>query len=222
MTTKVTPMEGSFQAAHVVHQDRSRETLTRILVAAEQLLETREFDQLTMVELAKQARCGVGTVYGRLPSKESLLVCLHERYMKAALKNASNVLEKYSDGDLSVRVGGLCAMIVDFLAANRGVTRAITNYLYVRPTNEVDSGVADFRRTATMGVKQAAAFLAERVDRGVHRRPESACEFGLQAAIDVAQSRIVFGERSGLQIHYSNRILKKRISALLLAYLVYG
>lgn len=210
------------QVAHSAKQVRSRATLARILAAAEELLETREFDELTMADLAKHARCGVGTVYGRLPNKESLLVCLHERYMEVGLACSAGVFEQCRDAELEERVQKLCEMIVDFVAAHRGVTRAITNHLFARPSEEVSANVAAFRRSATAGFKQAAAFLAERVDRKVHPVPQVACEFGLLAATDVAQSRVVFGDRSGLQINYSSKALKARITALLLAYLRHG
>ena len=92
----------------------------------------------------------------------------------------------------------------------------------IRPSDEVSASVATFRRSATAGFRQAAAFLAERVDRKIHPVPQAACEFGLLAATDVAQSRIVFGDRSGLRINYSPKSLKARITALLLAYLRHG
>jgi len=210
------------RAARTPRQQRSRETLARILAAAEKLLETREFDELTMVELAKHARCGVGTVYGRLPNKESLLVCLHERYIEAGLAGSANVFEQCRHAELEERVQQLCALLVDFFAAHRGVTRAITNYLWARPSDAVSANVATFRRSATAAFRQAAAFLAERVDHKIHPVPQTACEFGLLAAQDVAQSRIVFGDRSGLRINYSSKALKGRITALLLAYLRHG
>ena len=74
------PPPATPKAANPALQARSRETLDRILAAAEELLETREFDELTMVDLADHAGCGVGTVYGRLENKESLLLCLHEQF----------------------------------------------------------------------------------------------------------------------------------------------
>lgn len=218
-STKTSPLS---QAARSTKQARSRATLQRILAAAERLLETREFDELTMEELAKHARCGVGTVYGRLPNKECLLVCLHERYMETGLTGSAGVFEQCCDAELEERVHRLCTMIVDFVAAHRGVTRAITNYLFARPSEGVSTNVAAFRRSATAGFKQAAAFLAEKVDRKIHPMPQRACEFGLLAVTDVVQSRIVFGDRSGLRINYSLKTLKVHIAALLLAYLRYG
>ena len=43
-------------AAKSAHQHRSHQTLNRILNAAEELLEAREFDELTIAELAKRAK----------------------------------------------------------------------------------------------------------------------------------------------------------------------
>lgn len=222
MTTNFTNTARQPRAARSTRQDRSRETLARILVAAEQLLETREFDELTMAELARRAGCGVGTVYGRLPNKESLLVCLHERYMEAGLAGSASVFEQCHHAELEERVQTLCCLLVDFYSAHRGVTRAITNYLFARPSDEVSATVATIRRSVTAAFKQAAAFLADRVDTRVHPDPQIACEFGLLAATDVAQSRIVFGDRSGLRIGYSSKALKERLTALLLAYLRHG
>ncbi len=206
----------------VPQQKRSRETLERILRAAEELLETREFDELTMADLAEHARCGVGTVYGRIPNKESLLVFLHQRYMAAGLAGSGRVFEQCRDAELDVRVRKLCSMIVDFVGAHRGVTRAITNYLFARSSDDISAEVALFRRDATAGLKQAARFLAEKIDRKIHPDPQAASEFGLLAVWDVAQSRVVFGDRSGLRINYSSRVLKARLTALLLAYLRHG
>ncbi len=222
MIKRSTKTARSPHAAHSVKQLRSRETLSRILAAAEELLETREFDELTMADLARHARCGVGTVYGRLPSKESLLVCLHERYVEAGVKGSADVFERCGNAELEMRVQMLCAMIVDFFAAHRGVTRAITNHLFARPSADVGAHVAVFRRSATAAFKQAAAFLAEKVDRKIHPAPQVTCEFGLLAVTDVVQSRVVFGDRSGLRINYSSKALKARITALLLVYLRHG
>lgn len=219
MATQSTPSARPPRGARSAKQERSRETLARILAAAEELLEMREFDELTMADLAERARCGVGTVYGRLPNKESLLLCLHERSMEAGLAGSARVFERCRDADLETRVRALCALIVDFFSTHRGVTRAITNYLFARPSRGVGAEVKKLRRDSMAGFKQAAAFLAERVDRRVHAAPQVACEFGLLAVIDVVEGRVVFGDRSRVRIDYSSKALKARVSALLLAYL---
>lgn len=203
-------------------QRRSRETLERILEAAEELLETREFDQLTIAELARHAGCAVGTVYGRLPNKESLLLSLHERYLERGHALSTRVFAGRDDAGLEERVELLCGLVIEFYAADRGVTRAITNYLFLRPSEQLTAEVDGFREDATAAFKQAAAFLAERVDRRVHADPQIASEFALLAATDVAQSRLAFGGRSGLRITFPIKALAARIGAQMLAYLRHG
>jgi AcrR family transcriptional regulator len=219
MNTRSTKNLGKPQSVHTAQQERSRETLARILAAAEELLETHEFDELTMAELAKQARCGVGTVYGRIPNKQSLLVCLHERYMEAGVSKSASVVEQCINAELDVRVQKMSELVVDYYTVHRGVMRAITNQLYARSSDDINTNFNVFRRDITKVFKQAAAFLAEKVDRKIHPNPQGACEFALLAAVDVAQGRLVFGDRSGLQINFSPDTLKKHINALLLAYL---
>jgi len=175
-----------------------------------------------MAELARHADCGVGTVYGRLPNKESLLLCLHERYLAVGMEGTKRMFEQCCNAPLEERVHRLCAYMVDFFSAHRGVTRAITNFLYTRPSDDISATVESFRRNATTGYTQVAAFLAEKLDPAIHPVPQVAAEFALLAASDVAQSRIAFGARSGLQFNYSLDDLKTRISVLLLAYLQHG
>ena len=110
MATRSTTTAHAPRAARSAKQARSRETLARILAAAEEQLETREFDELTMINLAKHARCGVGTVYGRLPNKESLLVCLHERYMEAGLAGSASLFEQCRNADQRQGIVGLDAV----------------------------------------------------------------------------------------------------------------
>ena len=88
-----------------VKQKRSQRTLERILSAAEALLDTREFDDLSMADLAREAGCAVGTLYGRIPSKESLLVCLHERYVAGGLRSSAAMFEAVGDGVENWRPG---------------------------------------------------------------------------------------------------------------------
>ena len=129
------------------------------------------------------------------------------------------MFEHSADAGLDERARALCSLVVDFTAAHRGVTRAITNYLFARTSDDSTGNVARFSKDATAGFKQAASFLAEKVDPRVHADREAASEFALLAAHDVAQSRVAFVERSGLRIRYSNGNLKARLTALVLAYL---
>lgn len=196
-------------------QKRSQRTLDRILAAAEGLLNERDFDELTMSELAERAGCAIGTVYARIPSKSVLLECMYERDTARNRADLEGSLAGCIDGDLRARAQALCDLTVDILSTRHGVNRAITSHLFSR----AGAGPNMFRREATKMFKQAAAFLAQCRDEIACPDPERACQFALLAVVATAQSRIVDGPRSGLQLRFSKSELKERLARLLLNYL---
>ena len=70
------------------HQAHSQETLERLLDAAEELVSERGFDNTTVSEIVHRANSSVGAMYARFNDKDSLLVCLHERFCEQALATA--------------------------------------------------------------------------------------------------------------------------------------
>jgi AcrR family transcriptional regulator len=61
-------------------QERSRQTLERIVRATEQLLETKSFDDIGVDDIARRARCSTGSFYARFKSKDALLPYIYARY----------------------------------------------------------------------------------------------------------------------------------------------
>src|SRR5829696_642673 len=61
-------------------QDRSRRTLEKIGRATEELLATRAFEDISVADICRRARCAVGSFYARFQSKDDLLPYLYERY----------------------------------------------------------------------------------------------------------------------------------------------
>ena len=81
----------------------------------------------------------------------------------------------------------------------------------------VEEKPAHFRRVDYLF--DATAFLAECKDEIAHPNARDACEFGLLTVSTMAQDRLLFGDRSGIQLRYSGRALKQGLTSLLLAYL---
>ena len=61
-------------------QDRSRRSAERMLSAAERLLRTRPFEDITIAEIVRESGASIGSFYHRFASKEALLPLLYERY----------------------------------------------------------------------------------------------------------------------------------------------
>ena len=61
-------------------QGRSRETLERILTAAEKLLDGRDYEEISIQEICQAADVSPSSFYSRFSTKEALLMTLHERH----------------------------------------------------------------------------------------------------------------------------------------------
>src|SRR5688572_22216986 len=69
-------------------QNRSQETLDRILDAAEQVLAEKSFGEATLAEIMERAGVTVGAFYRRYPDKAALLRHLDERFFAEMLTRA--------------------------------------------------------------------------------------------------------------------------------------
>jgi AcrR family transcriptional regulator len=74
------------------HQARTQKVLVRLLDAAQELLEQKGFDDVSVVEVATRAGTSVGALYRRFKDKDGLLHALHERYCEEAFATADAAL----------------------------------------------------------------------------------------------------------------------------------
>jgi len=70
------------ETAHAVktpRQQRSRDSLERILKTAESLIRTKGFEALTVAEVVRLSRTSIGTLYARFEDKTAVLHAVQER-----------------------------------------------------------------------------------------------------------------------------------------------
>ena len=60
-------------------QNRSQESMVRILDAFEKLLRTGAYEQITINDIARESSTGVGSIYARFDGKRSILLAVHAR-----------------------------------------------------------------------------------------------------------------------------------------------
>jgi AcrR family transcriptional regulator len=65
-------------------QDRSQETMTRILDAFEGLLRSRPYEKLMISDIAREATTGAGSIYARFRDKRSILLAVQDRLRSRA------------------------------------------------------------------------------------------------------------------------------------------
>src|ERR1700758_5344762 len=81
-------------------QRRSQESLERVLDAGFKVLQERGLDGFTLQEVSQRAGVSIGSIYGRVPGKEALIMAIYERetaWTEAAGRFARAVLKLRED-----------------------------------------------------------------------------------------------------------------------------
>ncbi len=96
-------------------QERSRQTLERILDAAEALFTRKGYENTTLVDIARLAGLSIGSIYRRFPDKDSILQTIHESYCTLRTDDFAQVFDpvNWTQAD----VGEIVPAIIDYLFA---------------------------------------------------------------------------------------------------------
>ena len=172
-------------------QVRSRETLDRILDAAEQVLDDKAFGEATLAEIMERAGVTVGAFYRRFPDKDALLHHLDERFFAELHRRADSVLDPARWPGASVRdiIGEFTAQAVDVYSTRRGQLRSLflrarTDIVLQRSAMKVNEHFLDKLRT----------LLLPRRAEFTHPDPHRAVELGFMMVVGALRELIVFGE----------------------------
>ena len=159
------------------HQNRSRRTLDRILDSAARLLESRSFEELTVLDVVSEAGCSVGAFYGRLRDKEGLLHALDERYfaeLDAAL-HGFVTSQSVEVGTLAEVLEELASMLMRFHTRQRGLLRALILHARVHRSPAFESREESLWKQVPLLAERLLRHRGE-VDHG---DPERAIVFAL-------------------------------------------
>jgi len=95
-------------------QERSQETLDRLLDALLELLRENEFDAVSVSDIAQRAGRTVGSFYGRFADKEAALYALHTRHLEQDRAAVATLFrpERFAAASLSETVHSMVAVVV--------------------------------------------------------------------------------------------------------------
>jgi len=96
-------------------QERSRQTVEAILIAAAQVFERRGYAAGTTDAIAARAGVSVGSVYQYFPNKDAILVALVERHLEEGFALVSRLLREAREDP--VDLGTLLCRFVDAMVA---------------------------------------------------------------------------------------------------------
>jgi AcrR family transcriptional regulator len=127
-------------------QTRARETLERIIAAAQRLLRKQRFEDITIAEIVAEADTSTGSFYARFGSKEALLPYLYDAYNADTAAATADVDKR---GDLQARtlrgaVAALIGVLHDGPVRMDGLVRTMVLYARSHPERLPESA---FKRT---------------------------------------------------------------------------
>jgi AcrR family transcriptional regulator len=198
-------------------QARSRETLGRLLDAAEDLLEQRAWDEITISDIVTRAGSSVGSFYARFPSKDDLLAELLERYHDDTRSALSEILgaESWAELCLEARVHHVTSRVVDTCRRRRGLLRLRHQRRLAGAGREAALEPDRDRRT----VRGLAALFEGCEDEIRRPEPEQALLFALRTIDAVVAAAVAFDEISDSFGPLEAATLEREVADMVLAYL---
>jgi AcrR family transcriptional regulator len=171
-------------------QQRSRESLERVLVAATELLEEGGYEAFGVQEVSQRAGVGIGVVYARLGSKEGLFTAVHLRALDRRAADRDELL-----GAVDPHHGSAADVIAATVAAQAELLRRHQKLFRVfmvraesdRPTLERGASSSD------ANARVFAELLLTRRDEIRHPEPELAVDVAYRLVFDTLARRIMRG-----------------------------
>ena len=202
-------------------QQRSRETLQRLLVATIRTLNEHGLASATIPRIARAAGVAPASIYRRFSDRDALYRAAFTHVLEQSIVNKREWLgiEAFSDRSLEGVIVGILGFILRQYTDYPGLMRAFSRFV------ETDSDES-FKRRALELVSTNLRFaidLIERQFRGKinHRRPRRAITLALLTAVSAIETHAA-KQASGWHAmlpSLSDGELKRELTRLVLAYL---
>ena len=199
-------------------QARSRETLDRLMAAAEAVLGAEGLEGTTVPGIAAAAGLSVGAVYRRFTDKDALLRAVYESFfVRAAQLNRASLLSLgWSGAGLEETVKQTVGTMVWNAWERRMLLRALLTYAVSHPDPVFRR---EARTVAAASLAGAEAILLRHRDEIPHRDAEAAVRFAL-FAVDATLRAAVLADSAELPSSASDaESLTTELGSLCLCYL---
>ncbi len=199
------------------HQQRSRDTLHRILNGAEALLNERAWEDITVSDIVARADSSVGSFYARFTTKEDLVVALLERYHEE-IPNYSvltNDLPYWDSLTLADRAQRLIRGVISLCRRKRGLLRLRLQRRLTRVDPE-STREPDRDRQNVDELIRLFASCSHEITRDDY---QSALRFALRMVDGTAIAAIALGDISDSYGQVDDEGLIKELTAAFVGYL---
>lgn len=201
---------------HPPQQKRSRESLERLLDAAEDEMAAVGIEAFTVANVVRRADLSVGAFYARFPDKRALLHAVQDRFhnMLEPLIHAEMRERCAAVDSLAQTVDHLIDTLIEHVTGNRELSRAFMMSSVFDPVMRARGERVNRERREVF----SALLLAHRAEIG-HSDPALAIDvaYGMYAA--VVRGTLVFGQQHELYYGMTNQTVVRELKRALTLYL---
>ena len=208
------PRTRSMRAAALPYvQPRARATRDALLEAGRALLTDRDFDALSVAELAGAAGLSVGSFYGRFRDKDSFFVLLQEQVTDAWLEAGRALLDASRREGWPARrlVDAICAGYLEAMRRDAGVVRASIKHASTRPDTWTP-----VKRTGHAYVDGIVVELAPKLAHLPRARREPRVRFAMQVLFGTGLNAVL---NDPGPMHFADPRLEAELARMVAAYL---
>ena len=159
----------------VAKQRRSQITYNKLIEAGFRLLETRDFDSISIAEIAKQAGYSVGAFYARFENKEEFFLALVHKHNAGRHESMDAFFSKNKDGDL-------IALYVQQTVKRLWNARFFWRASLRRSLEDADFW-EPFRKLSHRAADKFVEAKAEEIGRALTKKEEMDIRFALQIVL---------------------------------------
>ena len=198
-------------------QNRSRESLERVLIAGKKLLEQKGWEGFTVQEVSRRAKVSIGSIYARAPSKEALVLAVYDRALADIVVEQERLQDDSRWEGMEPR-----ELIVE---AVRDITGVMLRHEKILRVFMNRSPVDDVIRARAYEQIQRLAerwegLLLRHAKAITHEDPELAIEIAFRIAFATFQRRVQFGPDFGAFVKVSDETLLDEVGRAVAAYLL--
>ena len=197
-------------------QQRSHESLERILDAAESLIRERGFDNMTIAEVVQRSGSSVGSIYARFHNKVGLLQAVQVRY-HARVQNgifAAFSGDHPSDESLTEAVARIVDVLSRHVLSDPELFRAFVLQAVFNP------GVrAQGERTSAERREKVVKIIMSHQDEIRHPDPELAARWLYSTLMAALRERVTYGEKAELSGGFADEAFVTELTRTAACYL---
>lgn len=196
-------------------QDRSRETLRRLVEAADRVLREKSFGEATVEEICEEAGYTVGAFYARFSGKEALFGELEERLEEAIESRLEPLLDPQRARGVSTEayLGEVLGALTELYRSFGGIVRA--RLLRAQSDPELRARLDEYNRRLVAQAEEAVAATVA----GPSGDAGPGVRVGMFFAVSAVRSATLFRDFSPVDVDLDDERLADELARAWSAYM---